>query len=791
MACLVTQIGVAIFVIEVLLMAALSGGSLDFGALPRRLIEAAFLTVFSSPIVYLWIVRPFIASASRANEAVARTAQALDSALQAKNAQAEALAATLARLKLQTSIIDRLAIISETDPRGVITEVNDNFCRVSGYPREELIGNTHALVNSGFHPKSFWKDMFSTMARGEVWQAEVRNRAKNGSYYWVHCINSAMRDGDGKLRGYMSLRMDITENKRQQALLSAQNVKLDAALGHMSQGLVMFDGEKRVVMCNDKYAQMYALPPDLCAPGTPLAAILEHRFANGIYQDEAPAEYRPENVHGVALVAESVHKLANGHSITVVRRPMENGGWVSTHEDITHRLRLEDRIAHLALHDGLTDLPNRTLLRERLEHALLSAHASESVAVLCLDLDRFKEVNDTLGHAVGDTLLQAVAERLKSCVRKTDTVARIGGDEFVVVQVSADPLKEAAVLSERFLEKITAPYELGGHHVIIGTSIGIAVSPRDGTDQDKLLQNADIALYRSKTAGRGTYHFFEQEMNEHLLARRSLERDLRRALVKGEFELHYQPILNLKRNAIGACEALLRWRHPERGLIPPSEFIPLAEETGLIAPIGDWVLRHACAEARNWPADVKVAINLSAIQFKSPMLPKMILNALTASGLAANRLEIEVTENVLLKNSENVIAILEEIHRMGARVTLDDFGAGYSSLSYLRTFRFDKIKIDRCFIADLTSGNEAARAIVRAITSLGCDLGIATVAEGVETEAQLQRVRQEGMSEIQGFLFGEPAPAAKLRRMFAERTEWWPGSPDLRLGQMRKRKSRG
>jgi diguanylate cyclase (GGDEF)-like protein/PAS domain S-box-containing protein len=770
MAGLVAQIGLAILVVEVLLLSALSGVGLEPSAVPLRLLEAAFLTVLASPLVYFWIVKPFVASSMQANETAARTADALDSALKAKNAQADALAAALARLKLQTSIIDRLAILSETDARGVITEANDNFCRVSGYPREELIGRTHALVNSSFHPKSFWKDMFATMARGEVWQGEVRNRAKDGSHYWVHCINSAVRDGNGKLQGYISLRTDITENKRQQAELNAQNIKLDAALEHMSQGLVMFDGDKRVVFCNDKYAEMYALPPDLCAPGTPLSAILEHRFANGIYQDDMPAEYRPENVDGVASVAESVHKLANGRTITVVRRPMQSGGWVSTHEDITHRLRLEDRIAHLALHDGLTDLPNRTLLRERLEQALLSAHTGESVAVLCLDLDRFKEVNDTLGHAVGDELLQAVAERLKSCVRKTDTVARIGGDEFVVVQVSADPLKEAAVLSERFLERITAPYEIGGHQVIIGTSIGIAVSPRDGTDQDKLLQNADIALYRSKTAGRGTYHFFEQEMNEHLLARRGLERDLRRALVKGEFELHYQPILNLEHNAIGACEALLRWRHPERGLIAPSEFIPLAEETGLIAPIGDWVLRHACAEAKSWPSDMKVAINFSAVQFKSPILPKMVHNALVASGLAPNRLEIEVTESVLLKSSETVLAILEKIHRMGVRVTLDDFGAGYSSLSYLRAFRFDKIKVDRCFIADLTSGNAAARAIVRAIASLGCDLGIATVAEGVETEEQLRHVRDEGIQEIQGFLFGRPVPPAELSRLFAECT---------------------
>lgn len=766
-ACLMLQVGAAIFAVSALLAAALSLGGLDLSLTAYQLLSAALLAAVSAAVVHIWVAKPLGAVVCRANEAAAAAEQSLTT-------QGAALAVALERLKLQTSIIDRIAIISETDIRGVITQVNDNFCRVSGYTREELVGKTHAVVNSGFHPKSFWNDMFSVLAKGDVWQAEVRNRAKDGSHYWVHCINTAVNGSDGVLQGYLSLRMDITENKRQQAELSAQNLKLDAALEHMSQGLVMFDADQKVVICNDKYAQMYALPPNLCEPGTPLAAILEHRFAKGIYQDEAPAEYRPENVRGVSSVAESVHKLASGQSITVVRRPMKNGGWVSTHEDITHRLRLEDRIAHLALHDGLTDLPNRTLLRERLEQALLSAHAGESVAVLCLDLDHFKEVNDTLGHAVGDTLLQTVAERLKSCVRRTDTVARIGGDEFVVVQVSADPIKEAAILSERFLAKVTAPYEISGHHVVIGTSIGIAVSPRDGSDYDTLLQNADIALYRSKTAGKGIYHFFEQGMNEHLQARRSLERDLRRALVKGELELHYQPILNLERNAIGACEALLRWRHPERGLIGPSEFIPLAEESGLIAPMGDWVLRQACAEAKTWPTDVRVAINLSAVQFKSPKLPKIIQHALSASGLPANRLEIELTENVLLKNSEAVRAILEEIHSMGVRITLDDFGAGYSSLSYLRTFQFDKIKIDRCFIADFASGNEAARAIVRAIAGLGSDLGIATVAEGVETEEQMQHMREEGMSEIQGFLFSRPVPAAALPDLFVQRFEVMP-----------------
>jgi diguanylate cyclase (GGDEF)-like protein len=620
--------------------------------------------------------------------------------------------------------------------------------------------------------------MYATLAKGEVWQGEVRNRAKDGSHYWVHAANAAVRDADGKLTGYMSLRLDITENKKQQAQLAARSLQLDMALEHMPAGFSMFDAAQRLIVCNKRYAEMYDLPPSLTMSGTPLADLMRHSIGRDNVSGtcEELEELRKVIAAFVAQLASGepftyTHALSDGRSLRVGTGPMSDGGWVDVHEDVTDKLRMEERIAHFALHDGLTDLPNRALLRERLELALASAQQSSSVAVLCLDLDRFKEVNDTLGHGVGDALLIAVAERLRGCLRKTDTVARVGGDEFVVLQISADPLEEAAMLSQRLLEKISAPYDLDGHQVIIGTSIGIAVSPRDGTEPEMLLENADIAMYRSKTAGRGTFHFFGEDMDAQHKARRSLERDLRMALVRGEFELDYQPIVNLRRDEIAACEALLRWRHPERGLIAPSGFIPLAEETGLITPIGDWVLRHACAEATSWPAHVKVAINFSAVQFKDRNLPKMVFNALAASGLPAERLEIEITESVLFENAEAVLAMLEEIHSFGVRIVLDDFGTGHSSLGYLRTFPFDKIKIDRSFVSDMSGGSEAARAIVRAVACLGKDLGIATVAEGVETEDQLRHVRDEGCNEMQGFLFARPASAAALSRLFAERAE--------------------
>ena len=510
---LTVQIAFTIFVAHLTVLALLPADPDTIASPARRTIDAVLIALLGAPLICFWIVRPFVLSALTANRELKRVATTLDDALRSKNAQAEQLASAVARLKLQRMILDRLAILSETDPRGLITDVNDNFCEISGYAREELIGRTHGIVNSGYHPKEFWKDMFATMVRGDVWQGEVCNRAKDGRTYWVHCINMAVRTADGALKGYMSLRMDISENKAIQSQLKEQNVKLDAALKHMSQGLVMFDGEQRLVMCNERYAAMYGIPAHLREPGTPLTAVIDNHVATNIYKDGMPADYLPDRIQDVSLVKESLHALSDGNSIAVVRSPMEGGGWVSTHEDITHRIRLEDRIKHLALHDGLTDLPNRILLRERLEQALAAAQPHESVSVLYLDLDRFKQVNDTLGHAAGDALLIAVAARIRSCVRKTDTVARIGGDEFIVVQVSTDPLNEAALLAERFVETISAPYEILGHQVHVGVSIGISIAPRDGTGKEQLLHHADLALYRSKETGRRTYNFFDPKLN--------------------------------------------------------------------------------------------------------------------------------------------------------------------------------------------------------------------------------------------------------------------------------------
>ena len=459
-------------------------------------------------------------------------------------------------------------------------------------------------------------------------------------------------------------------------------------------------------------------------------------------------------------------KLADGRFISVLRKPMSDGGLVSTHEDVTEQRHAEARIAHLAHHDVLTDLPNRALLRERMEQALTAIQkGGRALAILLLDLDRFKEVNDTLGHPMGDALLKSVTERLLDCVREDDTVARLGGDEFAIVQRTADPATDSVVLARRIQEVISAPFDLEGHHAVVGTSIGIAVGPGDGETPDDLLKNADLALYRAKIEGRGTYRFFEADMDRRLQARRGLERDLRSALGNGEFALHYQPLVNLQRDEICGFEALLRWHHPERGDVPPCSFIGLAEETGLIVPLGEWVLKQACTEASSWPSHLKIAVNISPAQFKARNLAELVVRTLAATGMSPHRLELEITESAMLQDQEPAFATLNRLHDLGVRIALDDFGTGYSSLSNLRKFPFDKIKIDRSFVSDLHVANVDALAVVRSVAQLGVSLGMATTAEGVETKEQVEYVRAEGCTEMQGFYICPPSPAKEIERL--------------------------
>ena len=447
-------------------------------------------------------------------------------------------------------------------------------------------------------------------------------------------------------------------------------------------------------------------------------------------------------------------------ALTFRERPAE----LVTFLDVTEKRRAERRLAHMAHHDDLTDLPNRAFFRKSLDAALARLYPAQGdVGVLYLDLDQFKAVIDTLGHSTGDALLRAVADRLRTGLRASDVVARFGGDEFAILRGGLKGPDEASALASYVVDLVSRPFVIDGHSVEIATSIGVAMAPGDGLSSDLLLKNADMALYRAKEEGRRAFRFFEPEMDARARARRLLEIDLRRALPAGQFELYYQPLVALKSGAITGFEALLRWHHPARGMVPPAEFIPLAEEIGLIAPLGEWVLRQACAEAARWPGDLKIAVNLSPVQFRTGNLTHSILTALASSGLSASRLELEITETILLAESEANLTILHRLRALGVSVSMDDFGTGYSSLSYLRAFPFDKLKIDRSFVSDLSAGG--CMAIVRAVTGLGTSLGISTTAEGVETSEQLEWLRNEGCTEMQGYYFSPPVPASKILPM--------------------------
>jgi diguanylate cyclase (GGDEF)-like protein len=549
--------------------------------------------------------------------------------------------------------------------------------------------------------------------------------------------------------------------------LALEKERLDTAINNMTQGLLLYDSDTRIVLCNQRYLEMYNLSPDVVKPGLLFRDLIAHRKETGSFKGEVE-EFCAAVLCNVAQnrVTHSIIETTDGRSIEIVNQPLKNGGWVATQEDITERRRAEKQIAHLAHYDALTDLPNRVLFREQLERELERIKRGEQLAMLYIDIDEFKGINDSLGHAVGDELLKAVASRLRSCVRETDFVARLGGDEFAIVQTGIGQPSDVMEMVKRIYQAIRAPYECLGHRVATDASIGIALAPHDGTDLDQLLKSADLAMYGAKADGRRTYRFFEPEMDARVKARRTLELAIRQAIADEAFELHYQPVVDLKSNQIAGCEALLRWRHPVRGMISPAEFIPIAEETGLICQIGDWVLATACAEAVNWPPNVRLAVNVSPVQFRSDAFALKVANVLATTGLPAHRLELEITEAVLIRDDEAALTMLQHLRAIGVRIALDDFGTGYSSLSYLRRFPFDKIKIDRCFVDDIAEA-KGSSAIVQAVINIANAQNMTTTAEGVETEQQKEMLRSLGCTEMQGFLFSRPRPVAEIRMLLA------------------------
>src|SRR6185437_11095346 len=550
------------------------------------------------------------------------------------------------------------------------------------------------------------------------------------------------------------------------AALKNDEQLLNTILDNMSHGILLFDSESQLLVCNQRYDSMYGLTQDAAKAGRSLRELLKYRAAAGTFDGDSE-DYIARLMENI-LEGKSFNdtvKLGDGRIISVTSKPIADGGWLAIHEDITERQRADEQIAHMARHDALTDLPNRIMLRERLQHELKRVKRGECLAVLCLDLDQFKSVNDTLGHPIGDELLKLVADRLRGCTREPDTIARLGGDEFAIIMTQMKEPTDAASLSRRIRESIIRPYQVDGHQIVSDLSIGISIAPIDGTESDVLLKNADMALYGAKADGRGTYRFFEADMNTRMKARRELEMDLRKALHNKEFELYYQPLVTLQTNEISAFEALLRWHHPTRGMISPAEFIPIAEETGLIIPLGEWVLKTACQETVNWPAHVKVAVNLSPSQLNNRNLVRVVNEALSESGMPARKLQLEITESVLMQNTFSTLATLHELRKLGVQIAMDDFGTGYSSLSYLRSFPFDKIKIDRSFIQDLSNG-AGPLAIVHAVAGLANGLNMISTAEGVETQQQLETLQAIGCTEMQGYLFSQARPAKEVMGFF-------------------------
>jgi diguanylate cyclase (GGDEF)-like protein/PAS domain S-box-containing protein len=672
------------------------------------------------------------------------------------------------RQRLDTALNNMSQGLILYDAAGYIVTCNRRYTDMFGLSRDVIKPGCH--IHEAMHHRkergafngdveTFCADVMRGVAEGKV--ATRVHELPNGRAFQV--INTPLAQG-----GWVATIEEITERRDLEQERDRNHTFLREIIDHIPSQITVKDARtRRYLLINGVAEQQFGQSRQEVVGRTafdifptPSATLVTEddskalQSPTGLFKDEHPWQTQAMGLRYITSTRIGIRDDAG-----------EPRYLIHVVDDVTERRRADEKIAHMAHYDALTDLPNRTLFREQIERELAKVADGGQFALLYIDVDEFKGINDSLGHHVGDDLLKAIATRLRGCLKRGDLIARLGGDEFAVIQTGIQSSADVLSFVTRIYEAIRQPYHCLGHQLSTDASIGVALAPQDGTDLDQLIKNADLAMYGAKASGRRTHRFFEPEMDAYAKARLTLEQDLRQAMVNGGFEIHYQPLVDLRTNDVSGCEALLRWRHPERGWVSPAEFIPVAEDTGLINELGDWVLRMACNEAATWPTHVRIAVNVSPVQLKCDTLALRIAGALAASGLDPRRLELEITEAVLIRDDEAALSILHQLRSIGVRIALDDFGTGYSSLSYLKRFPFDKIKIDRCFVVDIAEAS-GSPVIVQAVVNIAAASNMTTVAEGVETEAQREMLRTLGCTEMQGYLFSKPKPATEVRKLF-------------------------